>query len=463
MSSSAKPAAQLSSKRRRRIRAASNALRQEVGKIVLLSLLGALLGWWFDQVAIGVAVVLAGYLTVHLRHLYALRMWLESPKHYELPETGGVWGEVFVKLVDIERRNRKRKKRLGAIVAEFQASTAALPDGAVVLAEQGEIAWFNKAAQALLGLRVPQDYGIRISNLIRHPAFADYLDDGRYDGEVEVPSPINRSIALSLQVIPYGINQRLLIVRDVSEMRRLEVARRDFVSNASHELRTPLTVLRGYLDVIEPETQQRGALALWRMPVAEMRAQSNRMEALIADMLKLAKLESEVEIRQDVIDAPRLLAQAVDEAGLLSKGQHKIDAAIDTGLFLFGRDVELQSIFSNLVSNAVRYTPEHGQITVRWSADEEGAHFSVTDTGIGIPEADIPRLTERFYRIDVGRSRASGGTGLGMSIVKHALERHEGRLDIASRPGAGSTFTCHFPDHRVHRVEHSPVPKALAG
>lgn len=437
-------------------RAVQAALRREVSKILLLAGIGVLVGWIFDHALLGYSVSVSSYLLIQMRHLRALRQWLEAPKHVELHEPGGIWGEVFEKLLDMQKRNRKRKKKLALIVSEFQASTAALPDGAVVLGERGEIVWFNKAAQALLGLRGQLDVGIRISNLIRHPDFAEYFGDDAYLGEVEVPSPINHNVRISLKVIPYGNEQRLLIVRDVSELRRLETARRDFVANASHELRTPLTVLRGYLDIIEVDARGSGPLALWRLPLQEMRNQATRMESLIRDMLRLAKLEADTDGKQEVLDVPSVLDRVVEEARAMSQGAHVIDVEIDRELFLYGRETEAQSIFSNLVSNAIRYTPSQGKVTLRWYGDEEGAHFSVTDSGIGIAEDDIPRLTERFYRVDVGRSRASGGTGLGLSIVKHALQRHEGRLQISSQLGTGSTFTCDFPSHRVHRLEMPP-------
>ena len=444
-------------------RSVRRALSRELGRIAIVALSGAFAGWLFDRPLLGYAIAATLYLVLHLRHLLALRRWLEAPRHVEVPEPGGIWGEVFEKLLDMQKRNRQRKKKLQAIVSEFQASTEALPDGAVVLGERGEIVWFNKAAQAMLGLRGQPDVGIRISNLVRSPDFAEYFDDDGFLGEVEVGSPINRDARLALRVVPYGNNQRLMIVRDVSELRRLDIARRDFVSNASHELRTPLTVLRGYLDMIEPEANGDGPLSSWRMPLGEMRAQAARMESLVNDMLKLAKLESDADARQDVLDVPAVLARVLDEARAMSQDAHRIDASVDPHLFLFGREVEAQSIFSNLVGNAIRYTPAKGRIAVRWYGDEQGAHFSVTDSGIGIAEHDIPRLTERFYRVDVGRSRASGGTGLGLSIVKHAVQRHEGRLEIQSELGKGSTFTCHFPPHRVHRDEAPHDRRALAG
>ncbi|HKY89944.1 MAG TPA: phosphate regulon sensor histidine kinase PhoR [Nevskiaceae bacterium] len=442
---------------------ATRAVQSELLKLALLLSFGTLVGWPFALAETGFVIAACFYIVFHVRHLRALRLWVDAPKHVELPEPSGIWGEIFEKLIDLQKRNKKRKKRLAAIVSEFQASTAALPDGAVVLGERGEIAWFNKAAQATVGLRTPHDLGIRISNLIRHPDFADYFAAQNYDSDVEVPSPVNRNVRLSLKVIPYGNNQRLMIVRDVSELRRLETARRDFVANASHELRTPLTVLRGYLDMIEPDSRGNGPLNQWRMPIQEMRAQATRMELLINDMLKLAKLESDVDTKQDVLDVPQVLLRVVEDARHMSQGSHQVEAEIDRELFLYGRETEAQSLFSNLVSNAVRYSPAGGTIRVRWWGDGEGAHFSVQDEGIGIDEKDLPRLTERFYRVDVGRSRASGGTGLGLSIVKHALERHEGRLQVESRLGVGSTFTCHFPTHRVHRAEEPPEKRALAG
>jgi two-component system, OmpR family, phosphate regulon sensor histidine kinase PhoR len=337
------------------------------------------------------------------------------------------------------------------MLAEFQASTAALPDGAVVLGERGEIAWFNHAAQGLLGLRTPNDVGLRIANLLRHPNFTEYFEASVFEREVELPSPINRHLTLSLRIIPYGNNQKLLIVRDVSDLRRLESARRDFVANASHELRTPLTVLKGYLEMLEPEAQGKGALASWRGPITEMKNQAARMESVVNDMLRLARLEAESSTKPEVIAVPVMLTRVLEEARAVSRGAHRFQTQIDERLYLLGVETEAQSIFSNLVTNAVRYTPGGGVIRVEWRAHNGGALFVCADTGIGIAETDIPRLTERFYRVDVGRSRASGGTGLGLSIVKHALERHEGELRVESELGVGSTFTCQFPPHRVQR------------
>jgi len=421
-------------------------------KAALVAVLGALAGWLFDYAAVGAIVALAAYLARQLYYLAELRAWADHPKRVELPEPAGTWGEVYERLLDLQRSNRKRKKRLAAMLAQFQASAEALPDGAVVTEARGEILWFNTAARALLGLRTPQDTGQRVVNLLRHPAFTEYFEHGDFEREVEIPSPVNPMVTLSIRVVPYGDNQRLLMVRDVSELHRLERIRRDFVANASHELRTPLTVLRGYIEMMLPESQR--SLSEWRAPLAEMHTQAARMEALVRDLLKLARLEGEVAAgRQDVLEAPELIDRALVEARGLSKGQHRIEAVIEPGLLLYGRETEAESIFSNLIANAVQYTTAGGTIQVRWESAGDGARFSVTDSGIGIAPEDIPRLTERFYRVDEGRSRASGGTGLGLSIVKHALERHEGRLEIQSRLGAGSTFICRFPPHRVIRSQ----------
>ncbi|MBL6751361.1 MAG: phosphate regulon sensor histidine kinase PhoR [Nevskia sp.] len=428
------------------------ALSREVLRAAFWVAISAYAGHRFGNAWAGACAGLLLRLSLHLRYLFMLRAWLERPKQIRLPTSRGVWGDVFEALFDLQKRNRKRKKKLAAILAEFQASTEALPDGAVVLAPNGEIVWFNAAAQALLGLRLPQDLGLRVANLVRAPAFTEYFGRAEYSSEVEAGSPLNPAVTLAFRIIPYGNGQRLLIVRDVSELKRLELVRRDFVANASHELRTPLTVLCGYLDMLEPELRRNPALRAWHAPLAEMRSQAARMEALTNDLLKLARLESDViHTRQDLLDVPQMLERLLDEAKAMSKGSHRFEFEVQPDLRVFGRESELQSVFTNLISNAIHYTPPGGIVRVRWWGDDKGAHFSVADTGIGIAEKDLPRITERFYRVDVGRSRASGGTGLGLSIVKHALEHHEARLQIDSELGVGSTFTCNFPAHRAHR------------
>ncbi len=410
---------------------------------------GVLLGALGGRPLWGLIAALGGLLGYHGAMLWHLHRWARRPRAHELPEAPGLWGEVFEQLIGRQRANRKRKKRLARILSEFQASTAALPDGAVVLTPRGEIAWFNQAARLLLGLRSPQDIGQRIANLIRHPEFNRYLAAADYAAACEIPSPLNEQTTLWLRIIPYGEGQRLLLLRDVSERRRAELARRDFVANASHELRTPLTVLRGYLDMMASEAEAGGALQAWRAPIHEMRQQALRMDALVGDLLKLARLEAgAISAAQTIVDMPRLLGEALEAARSLSNGRHRLQHDIDGELRLIGREAELRSIVGNLLANAVHYTPDGGEILLRWHADAGGASLAVSDTGIGIDPDDLPRITERFYRVDAGRSREQGGTGLGLAIVKHALELHEGRLQIESRPGQGSRFVCRFPAHR---------------
>lgn len=399
------------------------------------------------------------YLIWHLVHLARLERWLRTARKYRPPEASGIWGEVYHHFYRLQQRNRKRKLKLAAILNQFQEAAAALPDAAIVLRATGEIEWFNEAAVRLLGLRA-QDVGLRIANLVRHPAFTALFPPGAEGagGEsAEFPSPVDDSITLLAHVVPYGQDRRLLVVRDVTRLHRLEQMRRDFVANVSHELRTPLTVVMGYLETMEdgagPCAQQ------WARSLHLMRQQTLRMQRIVTDLLLLARLETENRVvRSEPVDVPALLAAIREDALALSgeKG-HVVQLAAEPDLWLLGSAEELRSAFSNLVFNAVQYTPEGGEITIRWYGDAAGAHLVVKDTGVGIAAHHIPRLTERFYRVDVGRSRERGGTGLGLAIVKHVLSRHEGRLRIASVIGQGSTFTCDFPARLVLRRPEKPA------
>lgn len=426
-------------------------IRVEGGRSLSLLLLGALAGWLLGSVRLGALFGLTLILFIHLYHAGQLLAWLQAPKKRELPDGVGIWRDIFQLSLDRHKQARKRKKRLGAIVREFRASTTALPDAAVVLDRSGCIVWYNQAAVSLLALRGQPDIGLRINNLLRHPDFHSYFGQSdAQDRGVEIPAPSDSESTLWIRVIPYGDGQRLLIARDVTELKRLEVSRRDFVANASHELRTPLTVLRGYLDMMGEESSEAGQLSSWKNPIEEMRRQSARMQRIIADLLRLANLESGSGFADStVLDMPALIGAALEEAEHLSGGQHRIESEVDDSLQLQGEQADLHSVVSNLLSNALRYTPPGGRIRLRWQRDGGQALLSVQDTGIGIAARDIPRLTERFYRADVARSRETGGTGLGLAIVKHALERHEAVLTIHSQPGRGSEFICRFPAHRM--------------
>lgn len=430
----------------------SAAWQTELARLGGWALLWLLIGFVSGHVTACLFTGAALYLGWHLIQVFRLSRWLRAPQADEVPEGSGVWEEVYRAFRVLERRNRRSQVRLENLVNQYEASTAALPDATVVLDQQGHIAWFNEAAVTLLGFRSPQDLRQRVVNLIRNPAFSAYLQSGHYEQDIEISSALHPGSLLSVRVIPYSENQRLLIARDVSQQQRLEQMRRDFVANASHELRTPLTVLRGYLDMMAEEATTKGALQEWTNPLGDMVRQATRMANIIEDLLKLARIEANSgPARHEVVGVPAMLHKLAEEARSVDGGAHDWEVDIEPGLEMLAHPSELLSIFSNLVHNALQYTPQGGDIKVRWKSDPTGLHFSVQDSGIGIERRHISRLTERFYRVDPSRYSRTGGTGLGLAIVKHALEHHEGKLEIASEINVGSTFTCSFPLDRARR------------
>lgn len=389
------------------------------------------------------------YLVYHLYQLRNLERWLQS-KASGTPDVQGVWGDIYYQLYRLQRRNRKRKKKLAAMLSRFRESTAAMPDATVVLNQDGLIEWWNEAAGKVFGLKQSQDIGQPITNLVRHPDLLRYLEAGNFSEALTIPSPVDDRATVSLRIVPYGNNQRLLVARDITRLQLLEQMRRDFIANVSHELRTPLTVISGYLETIRDSED--ACTREWGDSLDAMQQQASRMQQIVTDLLLLSRLETEGEQSDShPIDVPALLNMLREDAEVLSKGSHSIELDADPGLWLLGSRGELRSAFSNLIYNAVRYTPAGGAVAIRWYADDQGAHFSVQDTGIGIAAQHIPRLTERFYRVDVGRSREAGGTGLGLAIVKHVLMRHDARLSVESTPGKGSTFGCHFKSEEIVR------------
>ncbi len=429
------------------------ARREECLRLGAWLALCVLVGTAVDAVAVVLVVGLVLYVAWLLWQASLLIDWLQAPEEADVPESSGLWGEIFSNLYQQQTRHQADKRQLASMLNEFQASTAALPDAVVVVDSHGHISWCNDAAIDLLGLRVPHDLGQRIVNLLRHPGFVNAFNREQHDADILMPSPLNAQQTLTLRIVAYGEGQKLIMARDVSHVEQMERSRRDFVANASHELRTPLTVIRGYVEMMEEESSDAKPLFPWHAPLAEMRQQATRMGRIIEDLLKLARIESQGGLaRHDIVDIPSQLSIIVDEAKALSRGRHIFDVDIQADTRLYGLAVELQSAFSNLLFNAVQYTPENGSIKIRWWADQRGAHFSVTDNGVGIEQRHIPRLTERFYRADSARSRDTGGTGLGLAIVKHALEHHESHLEIASELNVGSTFSCSFPLTRVRQL-----------
>ncbi len=422
----------------------------EIWRLGLLLILALFIGSLIGHTGWAISIALAAYLLLHFRQLYRLNTWLLSGRRADVPEAGGVWGDVFYAFQRLEKSKQKRKKKLASMLSRFQESTSALPDGTIVISPYGEIEWINTAAKRLLGLSSNKDVGRRISQLIRHPDFIQYLSAGDYGLPIQIDSPIDERMRLSIHIVPYGKNQRLLVIRDVTRLHQLESMRRDFVANVSHELRTPLTVITGYLEMLGDDMLQ--ASEDTRKTVAEMQDQTQRMRNIVEDLLLLSRLETDKTSNDDqsLVPVPALLADIQAEAKMLSpESRHQFVCEADNHLWLRGNSKELYSAFMNLVSNAVRYSPEGGEIYMRWYADEAGAHFMVEDHGVGIEPQYIPRLTERFYRVDKDRSRSSGGTGLGLAIVKHVMQRHDADLSIESELGKGSRFACHFRKERV--------------
>jgi two-component system phosphate regulon sensor histidine kinase PhoR len=391
-----------------------------------------------------------------LLNLYRLDRWLRLRSQIEPPVLGGIWGDIIAQVVRLHRRKQYHKQRLVQLFRELRRSTAALPDGVIILSSQSDIVWFNRQAARLLGLKRPIDIGLRIDNLIRTPEFIHYLHGEDFALPLVIRPPVQLDLYLALQLVPYGAGQSLLLVRDVTRQMRLEAMRKDFVANASHELRSPLTVISGYLDTLADDPSVDAA---WAGPIRDMRAQAQRMNAIIADLLELSRLEAaDGEAPREPIEVPRLLERLYRDALARVERPQQVLLELETTHGLFGSSHEIESAFTNLLVNALKYTLRDGRVRMRWWADEEGAYFSVVDTGIGIPAEHIPRLTERFYRVDAGRSRGHGGSGLGLAIVKHALQRHDGWLEVTSVEGKGSTFTCHFPLQRIWK----PVVRAAA-
>jgi two-component system, OmpR family, phosphate regulon sensor histidine kinase PhoR len=407
-----------------------------------------LLGVWFGAVSWWLAGALALYLAHTLRNVYLLDRALDGVRHVPLFETRGLWAEMPARIDKIRAKARSRKKKYHRLLREVWDSTGALSDAGIILNAEREILWFNPAATRLLGLDPARDIGNRIDNLLRHPDFVKYLADPKGEG-ITVPSPQAPSGWLAIQLIPYGQAQHLAIIRDVTHQMKLETMRRDFVANASHELRSPLTVIGGYVDALADDEDVPES---WAAPIAEMQRQADRMTRILRDLIELTRLESaESKARHELVDVPRMLQQIVAEFARNGKERPSVRLHLDTDAALLGNESELHSICYNLVHNAVRFTPASGTVDVAWRANGNGAELEVSDTGIGIGEDQIPRITERFYRVDPSRSRATGGTGLGLAIVKHALHRHNGTLTIESTEGQGSTFSCRFPPSRIAR------------
>lgn len=420
-------------------------------RITLWTLAGAgVIGFIVDALPWALAAGALIALLVHLLELGKLEQWLRDTDQ-DVPDAGGTWGEAYRSIHRLRHNERRTRDNLLNIIERARVSVAALEEAVALIDSEGNLEWWNPAAQKLLGLNT-RDLGQPVANIIRSPAFLRYFQNGPYDEGIKLPSQRHPGRHLQYEITRFGDNDKLMIVYDITRVHNLEQMRKDFVANVSHELRTPLTVLSGYLETLLEQSDD--TAPRWQKAFRRMDEQTQRMKNLVNDLLTLSRLENQgaEAAAPDTVHVPRMLRQILQDAQVMAAPKHQqVSLNADDSLLLCGIEGDLRSAFSNLVTNAVKYTPEGGRIDIRWWADDHGVHFEVQDNGIGIDREHIPRLTERFYRVDAGRSTATGGTGLGLAIVKHVLLLHRGTLDIHSRAGQGSRFRCSFPPVLLRR------------
>ncbi|MEO8330796.1 MAG: phosphate regulon sensor histidine kinase PhoR, partial [Gallionella sp.] len=396
---------------------------------------------------VSVMIVLLIVMAYRARQLFKLSQWLSDARLETIPEAGGIWDDVFSELYKMVKKHNQTKQKLAAELLHMEQATAALPEGVAILNDVNRIEWFNPIAQLHFDLDAVHDVMQDITYLVRQPEFIEYIQESDFSKPLMMRPARHDEMVLSIKLIPYGGDKRLLISRDITQFERVEGMRRDFVANVSHELRTPLTVVNGFVENLldMPDLSQDSARRALRL----MAEQTKRMENLVADLLTLSRLENNQNpLREEIMDIAVLLNEVYQGGVMLSGEKHAMHLEVADGTKMLGNREELRSAFDNLVGNAIRYTPEGGSITLRWTERDGQPIFSVQDSGIGIPALHIPRLTERFYRVDRSRSRETGGTGLGLAIVKHIAIRHQAKLEIQSEEGKGSTFSLVFPARR---------------
>jgi two-component system phosphate regulon sensor histidine kinase PhoR len=433
----------------------SDASRKFLIGLLLLLGAGAAIGWFYGHAVWGLLVAAMLALAWQVRQLLSFDKALRTGNFDDFRYGEGIWEQTFARFRFEHDRAARRKQNYRTLLREVRKSTNAMPDGAVILDEDNEIITCNRAAKQLAGLKRKKDRGQRVDNILRDPELTRLLHSDDYRSTVDMTSPVRDGDWLNCRVVPYGADQKLLLLRDVTERIRLSKIRRDFVANASHELRSPLTVISGYLDAIADDEAMPES---WAKPVAQMQAQAARMRRMLAELLELSRLESA---------GPAKLDQPVDVLGLLESTTQALEGHANVARIVIdassaaklqGNSAEIETVIVNLLSNAIRYTPADGEISVGWHSGADGADLIVADTGEGIEPEHIQRLTERFFRVDKGRSRDDGGVGLGLAIVKHVLARHDAELIVTSEVGTGSEFRCHFPVDRV--VVEAPIPLA---
>ena len=426
--------------------------RSELHRFLTLSAAAFVIGLLAGQLTLALLLAVLGYLAHTVYQLYRLYTWLDhlsSATQGALPDASGIWGNIFEGIFRLQRREREAANYLKNILNKAQESSAVLEMAVVLINHKGTLEWWNRAAEKLLGFRAGDDRQQPVTNLLREPRFFEYFESGSYNEPLKISSPINKSVVLEFQITSFGEGDRLMLVRDITQMHKLELMRKDFVGNVSHELRTPITVINGYLEALLDNKDS--FPPRWSKPLEQMSQQCQRMEYIVRDLLALSRLETQSLPKQlDRIYVSGLLREIGTEASqVFAVKGHEYRIELEGDYALQGSMSELYSAISNLTFNAAKYTPDHGIITLKASLTATGLDIEVQDNGVGIDEQHIPRLTERFYRVDVSRSTETGGTGLGLAIVKHVLVRHGARLEILSQVGKGSRFICHFPQERL--------------
>ena len=424
-----------------------------IGRLLLLLFMSGFVGYIIGYPTLTLLITLLVLLIWHYHHLFKLVDWLWQSKAISPPQSEGVWGRIYDGLYHQIKQYRQKQKGLNDKIRRFRDGAEALPDAALVLSEELTIQWGNKKAQRLLGVRWPGDIGQRIDNLLRAPEFSKYLEEDFFESPCLLISPINNQIQLEIRLMAYGSDHVLLLARDISHVHRLEQMRRDFVANVSHELKTPLTVVRGYVEMIQ--STEHALDPQWQKAFTTIEGQVSRMDRLVEQLLTLSRVEINIDTNsKQHIDMPNLIHTLVGDATWLNQDKkHIIETHIDESLGLIGIDTEIKSACLNLLSNAIAYTSERGNIQISWQRYNNKAKFTVKDNGPGILSENINRLTERFYRIDQSRSRDTGGSGLGLAIVKHVLHHHNAELIINSVWGQGSEFILSFDDENVYQID----------
>ncbi|RIZ66938.1 MAG: phosphate regulon sensor histidine kinase PhoR [Methylococcales bacterium] len=405
--------------------------------LLVISIVGGFTGLFWPLIFLLLIAIIARQVV----QISRFEAWISRGGSKKYPSSVGIWEDLYYHVYRIKKNEKRRKKKLSLMIDQFRQSTEALPDAAVVLGINNEIDWSNKAARKVFGLQA-SDKGQRIPNLIRYPEFIRYLKANNYQSSVVIPSPVNSNITLEVRIVPYGAGLRLLLAQDITQLKKMERTRKDFVANVSHELRTPLTVLKGYLETLQDLDD--GQSPLLTNSFLQMQGQTERMQHLVDDLLLLTRLETQQK-KLHCVDIPALLSQICKEGDDLESATRRIELTLESSAHIMGEEQELRSAFTNLLGNALKYSPEDTLVKLHWYQDSNSVVLAITDMGEGISKTDIPRVTERFYRSEVKRAKKVNGTGLGLAIVKHVLMRHDAQLKIKSELGKGSCFSCHFP------------------